>query len=154
MVADDPGAPSIHEGGLDRVQESGRKGPIAGPAADVAVGGPEVDLTVAGGQDADPGTPTQLRLRRAPRYRPFGLTGAFIGVVAGVVLALSFTAASNYSMQTIAGYFAAIFGLLGVVLGLGLAVLIERRHSERGHSTRGRSAQGRSERGESEPGRS
>ncbi len=32
-------------------------------------------------------------------------------------------------MQTIAGYFAAIFGLVGAVLGLGLAVLIERRHT-------------------------
>jgi hypothetical protein len=56
-------------------------------------------------------------------------TGALIGVIAGVILALSFTAASNYSMQTIAGYFAAILGLIGAVLGLGVAVLIERRRS-------------------------
>ena len=72
---------------------------------------------------------TQLRLRRAPRYLPFGLTGAVLGVVAGLVLALSFTAASNYSMQTIVGYFAATLGLIGAVLGLGAAVLIERRRS-------------------------
>ena len=75
--------------------------------------------------------PGPLRLRRAPRYRPFGLTGALIGVIAGIVLALSFTAGANYTMQTIAGYFAAIFGLLGAVLGLGLAVLIERRQAAR-----------------------
>lgn len=73
--------------------------------------------------------PARLRLRRAPRYRPFGVTGAVIGVVAGVILALSFTAASNYSMQTIAGYFAAILGLIGALIGLGIAVLIERRRS-------------------------
>ena len=72
---------------------------------------------------------SRLRLRRAPRYRPFGVTGAVIGVVAGVILALSFTAASNYSMQTIAGYFAAILGLVGALIGLGIAVLIERRRS-------------------------
>jgi hypothetical protein len=70
-----------------------------------------------------------LRLRRAPRYRPFGLTGAVIGVGLGIALALSFSAASNYSMQTIAGYFAAILGLIGAVIGLGIAVLIERRRS-------------------------
>jgi hypothetical protein len=73
--------------------------------------------------------PTQLRMRRAPRYLPFGSTGALIGVLAGVALALSFTAAANYSIQTIAGYFAAAFGLIGAVLGLGTAVLLERRRS-------------------------
>jgi|tagenome__1003787_1003787.scaffolds.fasta_scaffold20840664_2 drug/metabolite transporter (DMT)-like permease len=73
----------------------------------------------------------QLRMRRAPRYRAFGLTGALLGVAAGVVLALSFTVASDYTIQTIAGYFAAIFGLCGTVLGLALAVLIERRRPHR-----------------------
>ena len=52
-----------------------------------------------------------------------------IGAGPGLILALSFTAASNYSMQTIAGYFAAILGLVGALIGLGIAVLIERRHS-------------------------
>jgi hypothetical protein len=71
----------------------------------------------------------QLRLRRAPRYGSFGFSGVLVGIVSGLVLALSFPAASNYSTQTIAGYFAAIFGLIGAVLGLGVAVLIERRRS-------------------------
>jgi hypothetical protein len=88
---------------------------------------PPVDPAAEEGKDAGPVSPSQFRLRRAPRYRPFGLTGALIGVVAGLILALSFTAASNYSMQTIAGYFAAILGLAGTVVGLGVAVLIERR---------------------------
>lgn len=139
-VADDgrtPGAAHelVDEGGVDQggdgeVRPSG--------AAGVDQGG---DGEVPGGAGADQsGEPTEqvtaadevpraLRLRRAPRYRSFGLTGTILGVVAGVVLALSFTAASNYSMQTIAGYFAAIFGLIGAVAGLGLAVLIERRRS-------------------------
>ena len=74
-------------------------------------------------------SPARLRLRRAPRYGPFGLTGAGIGILAGVILALSFSATSDYSIQTIAGYFAAILGLIGAVLGLALAVLIERRRA-------------------------
>ena len=68
-------------------------------------------------------------MRRAPRYRAFGFTGAGIGIAAGVVLALSFKAASNYSIQTITGYFAAMFALVGGLVGLGVAVLIERRRS-------------------------
>ena len=67
------------------------------------------------------------QLRRAPKYLPFGVTGALIGVVVGVVLALSFQAAGDYSMRTIVGYFAAILGLVGALAGLGIAVLIERR---------------------------
>ena len=135
MVADDAGAPSVRQSVPEVVPENGQQDPVADS---------EADLAVTGGQDEDRGTPTQLRLRRAPRYRPFGLTGAFIGVVAGVVLALSFTATSDYSMQTIAGYFAAMFGLLGLVLGLGVAVLIERRHARRGRSAQAQSERGRS----------
>lgn len=81
---------------------------------------PETDVEEESG-------PVQLRMRRAPRYLPFGLSGALIGVIAGVVLALSFSATSDYSIRTIAGYFAAIFGLVGALTALGLAVLIERR---------------------------
>jgi hypothetical protein len=73
--------------------------------------------------------PVRLRLRRAPRYRAFGFTGAGIGVLAGVILALSFTASGDYSIRTIAGYFAASFGLVGALIGLGAAVLIERRRN-------------------------
>jgi hypothetical protein len=88
------------------------------------------DESVGSAEDPEtPVAPASLRLRRAPRYRPFGLTGALIGVIAGVILALSFTATSDYTMQTIAGYFAAILGLIGTVLGLGLAVLLDRRRS-------------------------
>jgi hypothetical protein len=100
------------------------------PRPDAGSGDGEPDRAVdPAGAAADRVSGTQLRLRRAPRYGAFGLTGMIFGVVAGVVLALSFTAASNYSMQTIAGYFAAIFGLVGALSGLGVAVLIERRRS-------------------------
>jgi hypothetical protein len=78
---------------------------------------------------ADPPAPTSFRMRRAPRYRAFGFTGVAIGIAAGVILALSFKATSDYSIRTITGYFAAVFALVGGLIGLGLAVLIERRRS-------------------------
>lgn len=121
---------TVADGGQDRqVQES----PVQeSPVSEEPVAADQTAVPATDGsesQAAGPSSPPQLRLRRAPRYRPFGLTGALMGVIAGVILALSFTAASNYSMQTIAGYFAVILGLIGAVLGLGVAVLIERRRS-------------------------
>jgi anti-sigma factor RsiW len=75
----------------------------------------------------EPTEPVSYRLRRAPRYRAFGLTGLVIGVILGAVLALSSPAAGDYSAQTILGYFVSIFGLLGALLGCGAAVLLDRR---------------------------
>lgn len=69
----------------------------------------------------------EYRLRRAPKYLPFGLTGAVLGVVVGLVLALSNPVNGDYSERAIIGYFAAILGLIGGLVGLGVAVLIERR---------------------------
>lgn len=71
--------------------------------------------------------PVSYHLRRAPRYRAFGLTGLVIGVILGAVLAISSPASGDYSSQTILGYFVAIFALLGALLGSGAAVLLDRR---------------------------
>lgn len=73
------------------------------------------------------GEPVQLRMRRAPRYGSFGATGLVVGIVIGLVIALSHPAGGDYSQRTIAGYFAVGLGLLGALLGLGAALLFERR---------------------------
>jgi hypothetical protein len=78
----------------------------------------------------------QFRLRRAPRYRSFGITGVGIGVIVGLILAFSRPANDDYSAQTIAGYFAASFGLIGALIGLGAAVFAERRRKRRGSARR------------------
>ena len=92
------------------------------PIPPAAVGEPQ-----DAGEPEEPRGPRTYRMRRAPRYRAFGLTGVVIGVVLGAVLALSFQATGDYSTRTILGYFIAIFGLLGALLGGGVAVLLERR---------------------------
>ena len=76
---------------------------------------------------AEESAPERYRLRRAPRYGAFGFTGVLIGVVAGAVLALSFQATGDYSTQSILGYFVAIFGLFGALLGGAAAVFLDRR---------------------------
>jgi hypothetical protein len=77
--------------------------------------------------DGQTNEPVRYQLRRAPKYLPFGVTGALLGVLAGLALALSNPVSGDYSERTIIGYFAAILGLVGALAGLGVAVLIERR---------------------------
>jgi len=87
------------------------------------------------GRSSKPGTPDERspaaygHYRRAPRYRAFALTGVVIGLVIGVVLAWSQPITGDYSRTTIVAYLAASLGLLGGLLGLGAAVLVERRRS-------------------------
>lgn len=81
---------------------------------------------------AEPGDaatpPTQVRLRRAPRYAPFTLSGVVAGVVVGFVLAVVFPSPEDarYSFNSVAGYLTLSFGLIGGLLGAGVAVLADR----------------------------
>jgi hypothetical protein len=82
--------------------------------------------------DGVPGVPAGaepefVRLRRAPRYRPFGLTGAGLGVLIGAVIALTGGGETDFSARALVGYFAATLGLIGALTGLGIAVALERR---------------------------
>ena len=84
---------------------------------------PSVEPSGAG---EEPAPPSVVRPLRVPRYRAFGLSGALIGVIAGVILATSRPADDGFSLSTIVGYFATALGLIGTLIGLGAAVLVER----------------------------
>jgi hypothetical protein len=117
-----------HDGtGRDEPDESGAGEFGAGETDAAATGEPEEAGKPEEAATPDATGPVTYRLRRAPRYRAFGLTGLVIGVILGAVLALSSPASGDYSAQTILGYFVAIFGLLGALLGCGAAVLLDRR---------------------------
>ena len=71
--------------------------------------------------------PVPVRLRRAPRYRAFVLTGALLGALAGIVASLLLgDPDSLFSTGTTTGYLAAIGLLLGGLLGGTVAVLVDR----------------------------
>ncbi len=97
-----------------------------------------------GGAGAGPGSPsslraagvalpTRLRLRRAPRYRAFTLTGVVVGVLVGVVLTFAFHPGPDaaYSLRSVLGYLVATLGLTGALLGAATAVVVERRKRKR-----------------------
>lgn len=70
--------------------------------------------------------PRQVELRRAPRYRAFVLTGALAGVLAALVVSRLTADDPQFSAGSILGYLAVILGLIGGVLGGGVAILVER----------------------------
>ena len=99
-------------------------------APDVAgAAGPDPGTASAG--DPEPGSaaldPGRYHLRRAPRFRAFGITGALVGIVLGAVLARTPVAGEQYTGRAVFGYLALILGLLGIAIGLGAAVLLDRR---------------------------
>ena len=72
-------------------------------------------------------SPQLIPVRRRPNVLMFVLTGVVLGIIAAVVVANLPTDDANYSMMTTFGYFAAIFGLLGAMLGGIVGVLLDRR---------------------------
>lgn len=103
------------------------------PPPDGAAPGPAGDAPEAPGAAAAHGGPpdaVRVRMRRAPRYRAFVVSGAVAGVLLGVLVAMLVQPApgvEEFSRGTVVRYFAAIVGLVGAVVGAGLAVLVERR---------------------------
>jgi hypothetical protein len=76
------------------------------------------------------GEPVPVRVRRAPRFAPFIVTGAVVGVLVGILVATATSSAATDGQlggKTVTGYLAMIGLLLGGVLGAGLAVLVDRR---------------------------
>ncbi len=73
-----------------------------------------------------PGEP--VRVRRAPRYRRFTVTGVVLGLVVAVVAVQFATPTAHISRTDVAVYLAVLFGGVGGLLGLLCAVTVERRH--------------------------
>jgi membrane associated rhomboid family serine protease len=79
------------------------------------------------------------RLRRAPRYRAFVLTGVLVAAGVGALVTLVYPVSGDYSLRTVVGYVAAVCGLLGALIGAGVALVVERGRTARGRR-RGRDA--------------
>lgn len=89
-------------------------------------------------RSADSGAETDIEngavlipVRRRPKLAPFLLTGGVLGIIAAAIVANlpsgDGSVGGSYSVLTTFGYFAAIFAVLGVLLGAVVAVLLDRR---------------------------
>lgn len=63
---------------------------------------------------------------RTPRYRAFAGTGVAVGLVLAVVLGRFLPPGAAVSTRTALAYLAVFLGAVGALLGLGVAVLLER----------------------------
>lgn len=66
--------------------------------------------------------------RRDPHFSSFIATGAVVGLVVGVLVALVGRQAPDYSLTTAVGYFGVLGGGLGALLGGLVAVLFTLRN--------------------------
>lgn len=65
--------------------------------------------------------------RRQPRFRAFIVTGALLGVLVGLLLAMRGHATGSYSTTSAVGYIASLGGLVGALLGGAVAALLAGR---------------------------
>ncbi|WP_434615689.1 hypothetical protein [Arthrobacter sp. A5] len=73
-------------------------------------------------------------VRRAPKFVPFLVLGALVGVLAAAIVAVAGPGSANFDRSTVFGFFAVLLALPGVALGGVLALLLDRasiRRSER-----------------------
>ncbi len=71
--------------------------------------------------------PRPVRVRRAPRYRAFTLTGVAVGLVVATAFGVTTQGSDAASMRTVLTYLGLGLGLIGGLLGAAAAVLVERR---------------------------
>ena len=116
------------------MQSSPADRPPSGPAPDPATAAADqpaaaapIDAPVVAPVDA----PAPLRLRRAPRYRAFVLTGVLFGVLAALLATALAPPTGDGRSGSVLGYLAVSLGLLGGLVGAAAALVAERRRPVR-----------------------
>ena len=74
---------------------------------------------------------TPVRIRRAPKFGVFVVLGALVGLIASIILTVSFPIDESIGFAPTLGYFA-IYGLVaGVLLGCIVALIFDRVYARR-----------------------
>ncbi|WP_457963969.1 hypothetical protein M1E17_21095 [Arthrobacter sp. D1-29] len=79
-------------------------------------------------------TPAERRdvtVRRAPRYVPFLILGALVGVAAAAVVAYALPGDASFDRGSVFGFFLVMFGAFGAILGAAAALILDRRSVKR-----------------------
>ncbi|WP_461172803.1 hypothetical protein M1D93_17805 [Arthrobacter sp. Z1-9] len=78
--------------------------------------------------------PTERRditVRRAPKYVPFLILGALVGIAAAAVVAYGLPETPSFDAGSVFGFFLVLFAAGGAVLGAILALILDRRSVKR-----------------------
>lgn len=77
--------------------------------------------------DNSSSAPRKLSVRRAPKYVPFLVAGALVGIAAAAVLAFSRSSSEDFDASSVFGLFAVLLVLPGMGLGALAALLLDRQ---------------------------
>lgn len=94
--------------------------------ADTAGGADAAGGAEGGPTDDELARAPRGRVRRAPHYVPFMVTGALLGLAAAVVLMLALPPAERFDTGAALGYVALVLGLAGALGGAVVAVVLDR----------------------------
>ena len=79
----------------------------------------------------EPESTEQVSLRRAPKYGSFIGLGAFLGVIASVIVYLLTPVDTEFGAAATIGFLALILGGVGMTLGAVAALLFDRAFSKK-----------------------
>jgi hypothetical protein len=73
----------------------------------------------------------EITVRRAPKYVPFLILGALVGVGAAAAVAYGLPASESFDPASVFGFFLVLFAGAGAILGAVLALILDRRSLKR-----------------------
>jgi H+/Cl- antiporter ClcA len=74
---------------------------------------------------------TEVSIRRAPKYLPFVLVGAVVGLIIALVVTSLYPADPTVGLAAILGYFGIIGFAIGALIGAIVALVLDRISSRR-----------------------
>lgn len=69
----------------------------------------------------------EVTVRRAPKYVPFLVLGAMVGILAAAVVAYALPGSDSFDPGAVFGFFLVMFAGGGAILGAILALVLDRR---------------------------
>lgn len=73
----------------------------------------------------------EVTVRRAPKYVPFLMLGALVGVAVAAVVAYALPGDESFDRGAVFGFFLIMFGAAGAILGAVTALVLDRRSVKR-----------------------
>jgi hypothetical protein len=68
----------------------------------------------------------EVTVRRAPKYVPFLILGALVGVAVAAAVAYGLPASESFDPASVFGFFLVLFAAGGAILGAVLALVLDR----------------------------